>query len=68
MADWITTTEATQISGFHPDHLRVLVREGRIKGQKWGREWQVSRRSLLVYLRMQESRGERRGRNRKSQT
>ncbi len=62
MADWITTTEAIQLSGFHPDHLRVLMREGKIKGQKWGRTWQVSRGSLLAYLRMQQSKGERRGR------
>jgi excisionase family DNA binding protein len=44
--DWITTAEAVTLSGYHVDHLRELAREGKIKAQKWGREWQISRASL----------------------
>jgi hypothetical protein len=61
-SDWITTREAVDLSGFHPDHLRTLIRSGKIKGRKYFVVWQVSRKSLLGYLREQESHGERRGR------
>ncbi len=60
--DWITTREAVKLSGFHPDHLRTLIRSGRINGRKYFVVWQVSRRSLVRYLEEQGKRGERRGR------
>jgi hypothetical protein len=60
--DWITTREAVRLSKFHPDHLRTLIRNGRIKGRKYFVVWQVSRGSLLKYLGEQEKHGERRGR------
>lgn len=60
--DWITTREAVKLSGYHPVHLRMLIRNGRIKGRKYFVVWQVSRSSLLTYLGEQEKRGERRGR------
>lgn len=49
--DWITSTEALQISGFNPDYLRRILRSGKVLARKWGREWQVSKLSLLKYLR-----------------
>jgi excisionase family DNA binding protein len=61
MADWITTAEAVRISGYHVEHLRELLREGKIKSQKWGREWQVSRSGLLAYLRRMEKSVAKRG-------
>ena len=48
--DWITTKEATELSGYHPDHLRRLIRAGEIEARKFGIVWQVSRQSLLIYL------------------
>lgn len=50
MDDWITTTEATRLSGYHPYYLRELIRTGKVKAQKWGRDWQVSRKSLTAYI------------------
>lgn len=49
--DWITTKEAVAISRYNPIYLRELIRTGKIGAQKWGRDWQVSRKSLVVYLR-----------------
>ena len=49
--DWITTAEAARLSRYHPEHLRELIRNGAIKAQKWGRDWQVSRASLIAYMR-----------------
>ena len=59
--DWITTAEAVTLSGYHIEHLRELARDQKIKAQKWGREWQVSRSSLLAYIRKAEKLGEKRG-------
>jgi hypothetical protein len=54
--DWITTREATELSGYRADYLRTLIRQGRVKGRKYFVIWQVERRSLLAYLREQEKR------------
>jgi excisionase family DNA binding protein len=59
--DWITTKEASEISKYHPEHIRRLIRTGEIEAQKFGEVWQVSRQSLQVYLRKVEKLGERRG-------
>ncbi len=59
--DWITTDEAAEISGYHPEYIRGLIRAEKIKAQKWNRSWQVSRSSLEAYLQSVEKLGERRG-------
>ena len=60
--DWITTREAVELSGYHPDHLRRLIRSNEITGRKFGIVWQVSRQSLLGYLQSaQDSQDKRRG-------
>jgi hypothetical protein len=57
----MTTSMAVQVSGYHPVHIRRLLLSGRVKGQKWGQEWQISRSSLLAYLEGIERAGKRRG-------
>lgn len=47
---WITTEEAVKISGYHPIYLRVLLRESKVMGKKFGRVWQVHKPSLLKYI------------------
>ena len=47
---WITTAEAAQISGFHIEYVRRLIRKGTLRARKWGREWMIDRESLLHYL------------------
>jgi excisionase family DNA binding protein len=64
--DWITTEEASLISGYHVEHLRLLLRNNRIHGLKFGRSWMVDRASLMGYLDKIKQRGERRGRKPKS--
>jgi hypothetical protein len=61
MSDWITTAEAAQISGYHPKHVRRLILTGKVKGQKFGPTWQVSRVSLLAHIRKAEKLGAKRG-------
>jgi excisionase family DNA binding protein len=62
MADWISVTEASKLVAYHPDHLRVLIREGKIKARKIVTVWQVDRTSLMAYLRNQDKQGKKRGR------
>ena len=62
MEDWLTTYEAVQISGYELDYIRKLVRAKKIVGRKWGQSWQVSRASLLEFLKSKEQQGEKRGR------
>ena len=50
MDDWITTSEASRFSGYHPEHLRRLIRSRKIRARKFGIVWQVSKTSLSRYL------------------
>jgi excisionase family DNA binding protein len=63
MADhWLTVIEAAQISGYHPEHIRELLRDGKIKKtRKYGPLWQVDRASLLAYIKATEKLGKKRG-------
>ena len=62
MEDWLTTYEAVRISGYELDYIRKLIRAKKIVGRKWGQSWQVSRKSLLDFLKSREKQGEKRGR------
>ena len=61
MADWITTGEAAKISGYTREHITRLLTAGSVKGQRFGRAWQVERVSLLAYIRKIGKLGEKRG-------
>jgi excisionase family DNA binding protein len=62
MADnWITTAEAARLTGYHPEHVRRLLLAGKVEARKFGPTWQVSRASLLAYVRKAEKRGKKRG-------
>jgi len=63
---WITTSQACELSGYHPDYVRKLLQSGTINGRKWGFAWMIDRSSLVAYLERVESKGERRGPKRKS--
>ncbi|MBM3130441.1 MAG: helix-turn-helix domain-containing protein [Chloroflexi bacterium] len=63
MSDWISTSEASNLSGYHAEHIRKLIREKRVKARKFLTLWLVSRKSLLEYLKEQTvTHGEKRGR------
>lgn len=53
---WITTTQAAQITGYNPEHIRRLVRAGKVASKKWGKEWMIEQASLLAYV-QSEGRG-----------
>ena len=61
MLNLLSVNEAAKISGYHPEHIRRLIREGKIKAQKFASVWQVDRYSLQVYVRETENMGDKRG-------
>lgn len=48
--EWITTKEAAELTGYSSVTLRWLVREGRIKGRKRGRDWFLDKEGVLSYV------------------
>jgi excisionase family DNA binding protein len=50
LSHWITTQEAADLSGFHPEYLRRLARQGKISAEKKGRDWRIDRDVLHAYL------------------
>ena len=52
MADWITIRQAAELTGYHSEHLREMLRDGKINGQKFGTVWMVDEHSILLYLKM----------------
>lgn len=52
---WITTSQAAEISGYHPEHLRRLIRAKAIEAQKFGIVWQINKQSLIDYLSQAEN-------------
>ena len=55
MADeWLTVNEAASLSGYHPEHIRRLVRQGAVEAKKFSIVWMVSKDSLLAYIRNQQ--------------
>lgn len=49
LEDWITTTEAAALTGYHVVHIRRLIKCGSIGGIKMGRDWMVSKSDILKY-------------------
>jgi len=60
--NWLTVQEAAKESGYHPERIRELIREDKIKARKISILWLVDRKSLLAYLKKAQTLGEKRGR------
>ena len=59
--DWITTTEAAELIGYHPNYIPRLIKSGKIQARRFGNAWQVNRASLLSYSRKITQIGKKRG-------
>lgn len=57
LPDWITTQEAAELSGYHPEYVRRLARQGKIGAEKKGRDWWIDRDVLHSYLQTVEDLG-----------
>gem|GEM_PF-3436541 len=51
LADYISTLAAAQALGYTLQHTRLLIRQGKLKAEKLGRDWLVSRRSVVQHAR-----------------
>ncbi len=62
MADeWLTTRQAAQLIGYHPEYVRQLVKAGKVEAQKIGRDWLIQKNKLLAYTRRVSKTGAKRG-------
>jgi excisionase family DNA binding protein len=60
--EWITVSEASELSGYSAQYIRRLVRKKKIKSQKWVRDWMISISSLKAYIQdAEKSKDPRRG-------
>ena len=48
--EWITVTQAAEISGYNAVYLRRLIRAGKIEYRMFGFMYQVNKKSLLEYV------------------
>jgi len=46
-SSYVTSAEAAEIMGFSPDHVRKLIIRGKLKGEKFGRNWIIHKKELL---------------------
>lgn len=56
-SDLISLTEASNISGLSSAHLRRLVGEKTISGDKIGRNWVTSKQAVLEYIKQERRPG-----------
>jgi excisionase family DNA binding protein len=57
--DWLTAAEAARLTGYNIQYIRRLVRSSMVESKKWGRDWMISRTSLLTYQEAGSHRGPR---------
>ncbi len=48
--EWISTDEAAELSGYHSEYIRRLVRQGKLEASKKGAMFWINRASLLSLL------------------
>lgn len=48
--EWLTVDQAAELSGYHANYIRLLLREGKVKARKFGPVWQVHRQTLLEFV------------------
>jgi hypothetical protein len=59
---WLTVNEAAKLSGYNPEHVTRLIREGKVNARKFSIVWMVDRESLLSYTEKVKAIGDKRGR------
>ena len=60
--EWLTVNESAKLSGYNPDYIRELIRQGKIKARKFSIVWMVDHKSLSAFLKKAQAMGEKRGR------
>jgi len=60
--EWLTVNEAAELSGYNPEYITRLIRQGMITARKFSIVWMVNKESLLSYKAQAQASGEKRGR------
>jgi len=47
---YISLKQARQIFGYHPDYLSQLIRKGKLKAKRIGRDWFITEKAIKSYL------------------
>ena len=58
--EWLSVSEAAELSGYHPEYIRRLIRDGEIEARKFSIVWQVKRESLNSYMEAAKSQDDKR--------
>ena len=58
--EWLSVSDAAKLSGYHPEYIRRLIREGEIEARKFSIVWQVQKKSLIAYVENAESHSDKR--------
>lgn len=56
--DWISTAEATKLSGYNLEYIRRLIRNKKIKATRKGHDYWIDRASFLEYFQTTKARSE----------
>lgn len=46
---YMTTNEASEQLGYTVQHTRLLIRQGKLQANKFGRDWMIVRESVAAY-------------------
>ena len=58
--EWLSVSDAAELSGYHPEYIRRLIRDGEIEARKFSIVWQVRRESLNDYIKDAQSKEDKR--------
>ena len=58
--EWLSVSEAAKLSGYHPEYIRRLIRDGEIVARKFSIVWQVRKTSLTAYVESAKSQADKR--------
>ncbi len=50
MTEYLSMEQASHLTGLHPDYLGQLAREGKLKAEKRGHDWIMTKEALDEFL------------------
>ena len=57
--DWVSITEACELTAYKPKYLRRVLQSGKIKAEKkGGHDWWIDKKSLLAYKKAMDDLGD----------
>jgi excisionase family DNA binding protein len=60
MPEWLSVKEAAELSGYHANYIRKLIRKNQIEAEKKGPMWWIDKDSLRAYLEAAQSHDDKR--------